>query len=62
MCLSESGFSHREDIFAFDLIKKIYKFCTFRPIWKDTAANNSLSVERRKDSFPSTLTRLTLRY
>jgi hypothetical protein len=37
----ESGFSHREDVFTFNLLlKRCYKFCTLNAICKDNAAIN----------------------
>jgi hypothetical protein len=58
----ESGFSRREDVFTFNLLKnKLYKLCTFNAICKDNAAINCITVQHKKVSLPSTITGHMLR-
>jgi hypothetical protein len=48
-----AGIRCLEDVFTF---KTFYKLCTFNAICKDTAAIYYITVQRRKDSFVSSLT------
>jgi hypothetical protein len=38
------------------LINRFYKYYTFNAVYKDNSAINCITVEHRKDSFPSTFT------
>jgi hypothetical protein len=44
----ESGFSRCEDVFAFNFIKNVYKFCTFNAISKDNAAINFITAQHKE--------------
>jgi hypothetical protein len=49
----KSDFDRREDVF---ITKTFYKCCAFNAIHKDNAEINCITVQHKKDSFPSTLT------
>jgi hypothetical protein len=42
--------------YAIRFTKKFYKFCTFNAMCKENVAINCVTVQRKKISFPSTLT------
>jgi hypothetical protein len=58
----ESGFRRRQDVFTFNLLKKIFgKFCSFNTIFKDNDAVIFITVQYKKSLIPVKLTGHTLR-
>jgi hypothetical protein len=51
-----------EDVFIFNLLKKVYKFCTLSMIYKDNTEINCIFLRRRRVSFQSTSTGHTIAY